>query len=247
MCGRSPVVRARGRRSGDDESRGGSFAGCSGSAAERDPHRVARRRAARRRRSRFQPADGRTRRDIGRDVPRWPVCPGGVDGAGRRTRWLRGAAPRPHHDAGGAPARHGASRRDERAAGGRCAAFGAREPAHRRSCWRRPIWRASISPASLPRRSASARAFWSRSRGLVFTASNLPAPPPGRAYQLWVLTAQPAPISAGMLKLDASGRATEMIDTPQDLPRPVAMAVTLEPEAGVPAPTGDKYLVGLAN
>jgi anti-sigma-K factor RskA len=94
---------------------------------------------------------------------------------------------------------------------------------------------------------ASARAFWSRSRGLVFTASNLPAPPPGRAYQLWVLTAQPAPISAGMLKLDANGRATEMIDTPQDLPRPVAMAVTLEPEAGVPAPTGDKYLVGLAN
>lgn len=94
---------------------------------------------------------------------------------------------------------------------------------------------------------ASARAFWSRSRGLVFTASNLPAPPPGRAYQLWVLTAQPAPISAGMLKLDASGRATEMIDTPQDLPRPIAMAVTLEPEAGVPSPTGDKYLVGLAN
>jgi anti-sigma-K factor RskA len=92
-----------------------------------------------------------------------------------------------------------------------------------------------------------ARAFWSRSRGLVFTASNLPAPPPGRAYQLWVLTAQPAPISAGMLKVDANGRATEMIDTPQDLPRPVAMAVTLEPEAGVPAPTGDKYLVGLAN
>jgi anti-sigma-K factor RskA len=94
---------------------------------------------------------------------------------------------------------------------------------------------------------ASARAFWSRSRGLVFTASNLPAPPPGRAYQLWVLTAQPAPINAGMLKLDANGRATEIIDTPQDLPRPVAMAVTLEPEAGVPAPTGDKYLVGLAN
>jgi len=94
---------------------------------------------------------------------------------------------------------------------------------------------------------ASARAFWSRSRGLVFTASNLPTPPPGRAYQLWVLTAQPAPINAGMLKLDADGRATAMIDTPQDLPKPIAMAVTLEPEAGVPAPTGDKYLVGLAN
>ena len=94
---------------------------------------------------------------------------------------------------------------------------------------------------------ASARAFWSRSRGLVFTASNLPPPPSGRGYQLWVLTAQPAPISAGMLMLDANGRVTAMIDTPQDLPKPVAMAVTLEPEAGVPAPTGDKYLVGVAN
>lgn len=95
--------------------------------------------------------------------------------------------------------------------------------------------------------SASARAFWSRSRGLVFTASNLPAPPPGRAYQLWVLTAQPAPISAGMLTPDANGRVNARFDMPADLPRPVAMAVTLEPEGGVPAPTGDKYLVGLAN
>ena len=95
--------------------------------------------------------------------------------------------------------------------------------------------------------SASARAFWSRSRGLVFTASNLPAPPPGRAYQLWVLTKQPAPISAGMMKPDASGRVNVRFDMPADLPRPVALAVTLEPEGGVAAPTGDKYLVGLTN
>jgi anti-sigma-K factor RskA len=95
--------------------------------------------------------------------------------------------------------------------------------------------------------SAAARAFWSRSRGLVFTASNLPAPPPGRAYQLWVLTNQPAPISAGMLTLDSSGRVNVTIATPTDIPTPVAMAVTLEPEGGVPAPTGDKYLVGLAH
>jgi anti-sigma-K factor RskA len=94
---------------------------------------------------------------------------------------------------------------------------------------------------------ASARAFWSRSRGLVFTASNLPAPPPGRAYQLWVLTKQPAPISAGMLTPDANGRVSAIFGTPQDLPAPVAMAVTLEPEGGAPAPTGDKYLVGFVN
>ena len=95
--------------------------------------------------------------------------------------------------------------------------------------------------------SASARAFWSRSRGLVFTASNLPPPPPGRVYQLWVLTMQPAPISAGLMKPDANGRVNVTFDTPPDLPAPVAMAVTLEPEGGVPSPTGDKYLVGVAN
>ena len=94
---------------------------------------------------------------------------------------------------------------------------------------------------------ASARAYWSRSSGLVFTAANLPKPPPGRAYQLWVLTNQPAPISAGMLILDVSGRVNATIATPPDIPTPVAMAVTLEPEGGVPAPTGDKYLVGLAH
>ncbi len=95
--------------------------------------------------------------------------------------------------------------------------------------------------------SAAGRAFWSRSRGLVFTASNLPALPAGRVYQLWVLTAQPAPISAGLLKPDATGRVTAVFNTPPDLPKPVAMAVTIEPDGGVPAPTGDKYLVGLAD
>lgn len=94
---------------------------------------------------------------------------------------------------------------------------------------------------------ASARAFWSRSRGLVLMASNLPPLPPGRTYQLWVLTAQPAPISAGVLEPQADGSVTVRFDTPPDLPTPVAMAVTLEPAGGVAAPTGAKYLVGLAH
>jgi anti-sigma-K factor RskA len=94
---------------------------------------------------------------------------------------------------------------------------------------------------------ASARAFWSRSRGLVFTGSSLPALPPRRTYQLWVITADPAPLSAGLLMPDPSGRVDGMFSTPVDMPKPVAVAVTLEPEGGVPAPTGEKYLVGLAN
>ena len=90
---------------------------------------------------------------------------------------------------------------------------------------------------------ASARAFWSRSRGLVFTASNLPRLPAGRTYQLWIVTSQAA-VSAGIFQPDADGRAEAVVESPLDLPRPVAIAVTIEPAGGVPAPTGDKYLVG---
>ena len=42
------------------------------------------------------------------------------------------------------------------------------------------------------------------------------------------------------------GGSTRASTRRRDLPKPVAMAVTLEPEGGVPAPTGDKYLVGAA-
>jgi hypothetical protein len=90
---------------------------------------------------------------------------------------------------------------------------------------------------------ASARAFWSRSRGMVFNASNLPPLPAGRAYQLWVVTVQ-GPISAGLLTPDARGSVSATFNTPPDIPQPVAMAVTIEPAGGVPAPTGDRFLVG---
>ena len=90
---------------------------------------------------------------------------------------------------------------------------------------------------------ASARAYWSRSRGMVFTASNLPPLPAGRIYQLWVVSAQP-PISAGLLTPDAQGSVNETIATDPNIPQPVALAVTIEPAGGVPAPTGERYLVG---
>jgi anti-sigma-K factor RskA len=91
---------------------------------------------------------------------------------------------------------------------------------------------------------ARARALWSRSRGLVFTAANLPPAPAGKAYQVWVVTAQ-APISAGLLTTDPAGGGSQYYMTPPDIAPPVAVAVTLEPAGGVPAPTGEKYLVGM--
>ncbi len=92
---------------------------------------------------------------------------------------------------------------------------------------------------------ASGRVFWSRSRGLVFTAANLPPLPAGRTYQLWVVTAQ-APVSAGIVKPDANGAINVVFTPPGSIPSATAMALTIEPDGGVPAPTGAMYLVGAA-
>jgi len=93
---------------------------------------------------------------------------------------------------------------------------------------------------------AVGRAFWSRARGLVFTASALPTLPPGRTYQVWVITTD-RPISAGTADPDDRGTITAFFATPPDIPAPVAMAVTDEPQGGLPSPTGNRYLVGSAH
>jgi hypothetical protein len=51
-------------------------------------------------------------------------------------------------------------------------------------------------------------------------------------------------VSAGLLTPDAQGGGSVYFETPVDIPPPVAVAVTLEPAGGVPAPTGAMYLVG---
>jgi anti-sigma-K factor RskA len=89
---------------------------------------------------------------------------------------------------------------------------------------------------------ASARALWSRTRGMVFTFSNLPKLPDGRVYQLWVVTAD-APISAGLLTLDDAGRGVGIFETPPDV-APIAVAVTDEPAGGKPTPSGSMQLLG---
>jgi len=94
-----------------------------------------------------------------------------------------------------------------------------------------------------PAQRASGRALWSRSRGVVFAASSLPALPPGRTYQLWCLTSG-APVSAGVFEPERDGRAIAFFPTPELTAAPSGFAVSLEPEGGVPAPTGAIYLAG---
>ena len=94
-----------------------------------------------------------------------------------------------------------------------------------------------------PAPSAAARVFWSRSRGLVFTGSNLPAVPPDRVYQLWFIAGQ-TPVSAGLITPEAGGQLDAVLDVPLGIPVPAVMAVTVEPAGGVPAPTSDPFLAG---
>lgn len=91
--------------------------------------------------------------------------------------------------------------------------------------------------------SAAARVFWSRSRGLVFTGSNLPPVPPGRVYQLWFIAGQ-TPVSAGLITPRAGGQLDAILDVPADILVPAVMAVTIEQAGGVPAPTSNPFLAG---
>jgi anti-sigma-K factor RskA len=91
---------------------------------------------------------------------------------------------------------------------------------------------------------ASARAFWSPARGVIFAGTRLPALPRDRVYQLWMVT-ESAPVSVGLLTPDTEGQSVAVTPPPAVTGRVVALAVTLEPAGGVPAPTGPKILVGL--
>lgn len=93
-----------------------------------------------------------------------------------------------------------------------------------------------------PGSGASGRAFVSRSKGVVFTAQNLPPLQAGKTYQLWIVDANGRPVDAGIFAPDATGVAT--LVTLLNVPSPAAVAVTVEPAGGVPAPTGDRYLLG---
>ena len=92
------------------------------------------------------------------------------------------------------------------------------------------------------------KAIYLRDSGtLVFLASNLPAIPPQKTYELWLIPTSGAPIPAGLFKPDAHG-AGAVIRPP--LPTGVeakAFAVTIEPEAGSRAPTSQPVMVGIGS
>jgi anti-sigma-K factor RskA len=75
----------------------------------------------------------------------------------------------------------------------------------------------------------------------VLVFEGLPPAPSGKAYQLWVI-ADNKPVSGGIFKTDSNGRGELASEVPQNGRQKGVFAVTLEPEEGVPAPTGSMFL-----
>ncbi|HET7459677.1 MAG TPA: anti-sigma factor [Longimicrobium sp.] len=101
-----------------------------------------------------------------------------------------------------------------------------------------------IDLASTQRKAPGGRMFWDPRAGKwIFFAHDLPALRPGRDYQMWLITPQ-GPISAGTFKPTPEGTA-EMQATYALPPGQLrAVAVTEEPEGGLPQPSTAPIILG---
>ena len=99
---------------------------------------------------------------------------------------------------------------------------------------------AGLAPAP----TARARMMWHAKAGGLFVATGLPAAPEGKAYQLWAIAGGNAPVSAGVFTVDASGAGSLSVRPLPGVATVNAFAVTLEPAGGLPAPSGEMYLLG---
>ena len=73
--------------------------------------------------------------------------------------------------------------------------------------------------------------------GVLLIASNLPALPVGKAYEMWVIPKGGTPRPAGLFQSGPQGTAMHILAGPVD--PDVTVAVTVEPESGSSAPTSN--------
>ncbi|HET9418406.1 MAG TPA: anti-sigma factor [Chthoniobacterales bacterium] len=106
----------------------------------------------------------------------------------------------------------------------------------------------TLSPSPPAPADAKVTVAWQPSRQSgVIRITNLPAPQPGRDYQLWAVdAAHKDPISAGVIRVDENGVA-QLRFRPVDRAQQVkAFAISLEREGGVPKKEGPILFAGTA-
>jgi anti-sigma-K factor RskA len=90
------------------------------------------------------------------------------------------------------------------------------------------------------------KAIYVRSSGtLVFLASNMPALPPQKIYELWLIPTSGAPIPAGVFRPDPHGSAAVIKPPLAEGIEAKTFAITVEPSAGSAAPTSTPIMVGI--
>lgn len=77
----------------------------------------------------------------------------------------------------------------------------------------------------------------------LLLVSNVPALAEGKTYQLWIIDGG-EPVSMGTFEVDLNGNEMMKIKSMPEPTESSRFAVTLEPEGGMPHPTGDTYLFG---
>ncbi|MGD1091181.1 MAG: anti-sigma factor [Bryobacteraceae bacterium] len=73
--------------------------------------------------------------------------------------------------------------------------------------------------------------------GVLLIASNLPRLNAGKTYEMWVIPKGGAPRPAGLFQSTEAGTAFHILSGPVEIADLGAVAVTVEPESGSPAPT----------
>jgi anti-sigma-K factor RskA len=104
----------------------------------------------------------------------------------------------------------------------------------------------TLAPSAPAPADAKATVAWQPGRQSgVIRISNLPAPQPGKDYQLWAVDAEHKdPISAGIVRVDKNGVAQIRFKPVEKAEHVKAFAISLEREGGVPKKAGPILLVG---
>jgi anti-sigma-K factor RskA len=104
----------------------------------------------------------------------------------------------------------------------------------------------SMNPQKSPKQPSGTAIFSPLRKRMMFMASNLPTLPAGKAYELWIIPMQGAPMAAGVFKPDEHGNAMMMDHKMPAGVEAKAFAVTVENEEGSDKPTSPIMLMGEA-
>jgi len=87
------------------------------------------------------------------------------------------------------------------------------------------------------------KVFVNPSQGVLLVASNLPAPPSGKVYEMWLLPRRGMPVAAGFFQPAMDETALHLRRGPVDIGAIAAVTVTLENAGGASQPTTEPLIV----